>query len=129
VELATANYHGNTVTVLRPWGTQELAEDPVGSGIRTGAGRGNLSSTGDVDYWSFSGRAGDRLVVGLETPGNPGSSGLYCRVERPDGSTLEDFYAGGNGTGQLPPVVLPASGRYVVRVSSYYNYTGNIGCG
>ncbi len=77
-----------------------------------------------MDYWSFSGRAGDRLVVALETPGNPGSSGLYCRVERPDGGTLEDFYAAANGTGQLPPVVLPASGRYVVRVSYYYNYTG-----
>ena len=127
LELATANYGGNNVTVLTPNPTQLLAEDPPGSGIRTGAGRGNLSTTSDLDYWSFSGRAGDRLVVASETPGNPGSSGLYYRVERPDGGVVDGFYGtagGANGTGQLPPVTLPVSGTYVVRVSSYYSYAG-----
>ena len=92
--------------------------------IRTGAGRGNLTSTSDVDYWSFSGRAGERLVVAVETPGNPGSSGLYWRVERPDGATLVDFYAAANGTGQSAPVVLPVSGTYAVRVSYNHQYWG-----
>src|ERR1035437_3782760 len=127
LELATANYGGNNVTVLTPNPTQLLAEDPPGRGIRTGAGRGNLSTTSDVDYWSFSGRAGDRLVVASETPGNPGGSGLYYRVERPDGGVVSDFYGtagGANGTGQLPPVTLPVSGTYVVRVSAYYTYSG-----
>src|ERR1035437_6760759 len=127
LELATANYGGNNVTVLTPNHTQLLAEDPPGSGIRTGAGRGNLSTTSDVDYWSFSGRAGDRLVVASETPGNPGSSGLYYQVERPDGGVVDGFYGtagGANGTGQLPPVTLSVSGTYVVRVSAYYGYSG-----
>jgi hypothetical protein len=124
VDLASANYSGNNVTVL--WGnrTEGLVEDPVGSGIRHGYGRGNLSGTEDYDYWSFSGRAGDRLVVAVEVPGNPSNSGFYYRVEQPDGSILTSFYSANNGTGQSAPVVLPASGRYVVRVSYNYSYWG-----
>jgi len=124
VELVTANYHGNNATVLRLNRTQLLVEDPAGSGIRTGAGRGNLSSTEDVDYWSFTGRAGDRLVVGSETAGHVANSGLYWRVERGDGGVIRDFYPGNNGTGQSAPLVLPVSGSYLVRVSNWHQYRG-----
>jgi hypothetical protein len=52
---------------------------------------------------------------------------LYYQVNRPDGVVVDGFYGtagGANGTGQLPPVTLPVSGTYVVRVSSYYTYSG-----
>ncbi|MCS7091075.1 MAG: CARDB domain-containing protein [Verrucomicrobiota bacterium] len=124
VDLVSGNYDGDSLTVLWANRGEWLVEDPVGSGVRTGAGRGNLSGSGDVDYWSFSGRAGDRLVVAVETLGHVGGSGLYYRVERPDGVELVRFYAGANGTGQSAPVVLPVSGRYGVQVSSYYSYWG-----
>ncbi|NGO38261.1 hypothetical protein G4L39_02470, partial [Limisphaera ngatamarikiensis] len=124
LDLASANYSGNSVTVLRAVGVGGLVEDPVGSGVRHGYGRGNLSGRGDVDYWSFGGRAGDRVMVAVEVPGNPGSSGLYYRLEGPDGRVLTDFYAQGNGTGQSGPVELPVSGVYRVRVSYNYDYWG-----
>ena len=123
LEIATANYGGNNVTLLRPNPTQLLAEDPSGSGIRTGSGRGNLSTTADNDYWSFTGRTGERLVVASETPGNLNNSGLNYIIERPDGSTLTSFVSN-NGTGQSVPVTLPVSGTYFVRVASYHNYSG-----
>src|SRR6185369_1929309 len=57
-DLAGAYYSGNSVTLLFGSGPQPLAEDPVGSGLRSAVGRGNLTSPSDRDYWSFSGQAG-----------------------------------------------------------------------
>jgi hypothetical protein len=82
-----------------------------------------LSSSSDADYWSFTGGAGQRLVVASETPGHPGNSGLQYIVERPDGSTLVSFVSN-NGTGQSAPVTLPFGGTYVVRVQQYHAYLG-----
>ena len=47
----------------QPYASGPVTGDPCTHGIRHGYGRGNLSSTSDNDYWSFSGRTGDRLVV------------------------------------------------------------------
>ncbi|MFN7140564.1 MAG: FG-GAP-like repeat-containing protein, partial [Limisphaerales bacterium] len=127
LEVAVANYNTHNVTILRPNMTQALAEDPVGSGIRTGAGRGNLSSSSDVDYWSFTGRAGDRLVVASENVGNFSHTGLRYRIERPDGVQVAEFYGSAgssNGSGQSAPVILPVSGTYYVRVSEWNTYSG-----
>jgi hypothetical protein len=99
VDLASANYGGNSVTVLRNLGVEELGEDPAGSGVRHGYGRGNVASSSDVDYWSFSGRAGDRVMVAVETPGQVNGSGLCYRLEGPDGGVLTSFCAGGMGRG------------------------------
>ncbi|MEJ5239195.1 MAG: CARDB domain-containing protein, partial [Limisphaera sp.] len=74
--------------------------------------------------WVFSGRAGERVLVACEVPGHPGGSGLYYQLERADGTVVGSFGAGNNGTGQMAPVVLPASGRYGVRVSYNWSYWG-----
>ncbi|MBE0545906.1 MAG: pre-peptidase C-terminal domain-containing protein, partial [Verrucomicrobia bacterium] len=78
----------------------------------------------DVDYWSFSGRAGQRVLVVVQNPGNPGSSGLNWRVERPDGGDLINFSAPSSGAGQSSPATLPVDGTYYVRVGVNYNYYG-----
>ncbi|MFN7140013.1 MAG: FG-GAP-like repeat-containing protein, partial [Limisphaerales bacterium] len=127
LELAVANHNTHNVTILCPNMTQALAEDPVGSGIRTGAGRGNLSSSSDVDFWSFTGRAGDRLVVASENVGNFSHTGLRYRIDRPDGVQLTEFFGNAgsnNGSGQSAPVILPVSGTYYVRVYEWNTYTG-----
>src|SRR6185436_13034125 len=118
------NYSANNATVLLGNSSQPLAEDPVGSGIRTSTGRGNLSGSGDVDYWSFTGKAGDRLVVASEVPGDPGASQLFYDILQPDGNRLTYFYPDYYGRGQSPPVTLPVSGTYTVAVSYYYEYYG-----
>lgn len=47
-----------------------LVEDPSGS--LTGTARGNTSGSGDSDYYSFSGKAGDQFSIAAEVPGTPG---------------------------------------------------------
>jgi hypothetical protein len=86
-------------------------------------GRGNLTSTADIDYWSFAGIAGENLVVAVDIPGNPNGSQLYYRIEKPDGSLLTEFYSTYyGGYGQSSPMTLPVSGTYTVRVSYSYDY-------
>ena len=59
-----ANNNSNNVTLLLGNAVKALAEEPAGSGLRSGYGRGNLSTYNtDVDYWSFTGNAGDVLTV------------------------------------------------------------------
>ena len=84
-DLATANYSGNSVTLLPGNASRPLAEDPAGSGLRSGFGRGNLWSTSDVDWWSFSAEAGETVTIAVESLGSPGSSSLYYELYRPDG--------------------------------------------
>src|SRR5262249_23039015 len=80
-DLATASYSNSSVTLLVGNNVEPLTEDPAGSGLRSGYGRGNLSIYNvDNDTWSFSANAGDTLVVAQENPGNPGSSGLAFTV-------------------------------------------------
>ena len=38
------------------------------TGLASGYGRGNLSSTSDVDYFSWTGKAGDTIQVAAQNP-------------------------------------------------------------
>src|SRR5205807_9937195 len=100
-----------------------LSEDPAGSGLRTGFGRGNLSSTNDTDYYSFTARAGDQLIIGTDVPGEPGASQLHYAVIDPAGNVIYDFYPSYNGYGQSSPLLLGA-GNYRLRVTYNYDYEG-----
>ena len=124
VDLAAASYHNSNVTVYTGNTVKPLLEDPEGSGIRSGYGRGNLWSTSDVDYWSFSGKAGDLLSVAVEVPGSPNASQLQYRVDRADGTNVTTFYPDYNGRGQSTPLALPLDGTYTVSVRSYNDYQG-----
>ena len=73
-DVVTASYNYSQLAVWLGNREKPLVEDPAG--LWTGQGRGNLSGTGDVDYWSFSAKAGDVLGVGVEVPGSPGASQL-----------------------------------------------------
>ncbi len=124
-DLATASHNYNELAVWLGNREQPLAEDPVGSGLWTGQGRGNLSGTGDVDYWSFSAQAGDMVSVATELPGNPNASALFYDVLRPDGTRLTYFYGNySGGYGQSSPVSIAAAGTYYVAVSYNYQYWG-----
>src|SRR5439155_5114899 len=77
-DLATISYSNNSFTLLAGNNVKPLAEDPAGSGLRSGFGRGNLSIyNSDNDTWSFSANAGDTLTVAAENPGSPNASGLF----------------------------------------------------
>ncbi|HXJ73181.1 MAG TPA: FG-GAP-like repeat-containing protein, partial [Candidatus Dormibacteraeota bacterium] len=124
-DIAAARYDSSSVYLLFGNRNEFLAEDPVGSGLRSGFGRGNLANRSDYDYWSFSAQANDVLTVAVDIPGNPDASQLYYWVGRPDGSYVTDFYANSyNGWGQSSPVSLPANGNYFLFVHYNYDYYG-----
>jgi subtilase family serine protease len=124
MDIATANFGNNTVSVFLGNDTEWLAFDPVGHGVRVAAGQGNLSNTGDYDYWSFSAKAGERLVVGVEVPGRPNASQLYYLIEAIDGQDLQGFYPDYRGWGQSGMITIPRDGTYLVRVSYNHDYQG-----
>ncbi len=111
-----SNNSTNTATPLA------LVEDPPS--VKSAAGRGNLSSGSDVDYWSYTGTAGDRLKLAIFVPGSPGGSQFYYRVFRPDGTQLFDYYPSYYGDGETGPYLLPVSGTYTLLVSPNYTYPG-----
>ncbi len=123
LDLATANYNGGNITILLGNASQLLVEDPPGSTLRIGAGRGNLTDGNDVDYWSFSAVAGDRLFAAVDNPGNPAYTSLRYMIYRPDGSYMTDFYGDAYGRGEIS-TTLPASGTYSIRVVQNNTYTG-----
>ena len=120
--LAVVNYQGYTVGIMTGVGAKLLTEDPIGSGIRIGAGRGQLKNQNDVDVWNFTAKAGDLVSVAVEVPGNPAGSQLYYRIYNAAGDTLTDFYTSYYGSGQSAPYRLPASGTYWIGVQHYYDF-------
>lgn len=104
----------------------ELSEDPVGSGMCFGAGRGNIRNIEDVDYWSFSAKAGDQVVLAIQTPGNPTASRLdYYLLDSAGtrvGSVYDSNYYGGHG--QSPPLTIPSEGTYTVVIDYDQQYWG-----
>ena len=123
-DIAAARYDANYVVLLFGNRAEWLAEDPVGSGLRSGFGRGSLRDTSDFDYWSFTGNSNDLLTVALDAPGNPINSRLYCRVDRSDGTYVTDFVTDQFGWGQSSPLPLPASGNYRLHVRYNNDYRG-----
>src|SRR6185295_8831020 len=65
---------------------------------------------------------GDLFLLGVDVPGNPGSSSLTFRVDKPDGTQLTSFTSAGNGIGESALVILPANGTYTVRVTYNNNF-------
>ena len=124
LDIAAAQWNGSSVNLLFGNRQELLAEDPVGSGLRSGFGRGSLRDRGDADYWSFSAQAGDLLTVALEVPGNLNGSPLHCWVGRSDGTSVAEFYSGQYGWGQSSPVALPVTGNYILYVNSAVYYWG-----
>ena len=118
-DLAVAADGSHRVQIFLGRGTQALTTDGAGT---LGLGRGNVSAGGDIDFFSFSARVGDRVIVGSETPGHGNATGLLYRIHRPDGSEITNF-ASYNGTGQ-GQFIAPVSGVYYVSVAHNYGYTG-----
>jgi hypothetical protein len=124
LDIAVADYYYDNIRILLGNRYELLMEDPAGSGIRVGFGRGKLLDTSDIDFWSFSANAGDKISVAMETPGSPNASSLYYTLIGPNGGELYNYYSDYRGYGQMPPITAPASGRYTLRVRYSYSYFG-----
>jgi hypothetical protein len=124
LDLVTANHTDHTARVYLGNASKPLPEDPADSGLYSGYGRGNLWSTSDHDYFSFTAAAGQTLSLAAEVPGNPNNSGLFYDIRKPDGDRLTYFYADRYGWGQSSPMTLPVSGTYSFYVRYNYDYQG-----
>jgi hypothetical protein len=125
LDLTTARYSGSGVTVYRGNVEVKLAENPLGSGLRSGFGRGNLAvQSSDVDYFTFSAKLGDRFTLSTENPGQPNASGLRYDLYRWDGTSVAGWWSDYNGNLSTAPLTLPAAGRYSLKVSTNYGYEG-----
>ena len=107
-------YDGGTgpyEVVVRPAPVEALDIDTVAS-----------SELGDADaaFWTFDGPAGQ--VVRITAASD--SFGTVVRLLSPDGRELATDDDGGPGSNSFLETVLPAAGRYLVRVSAYDGGTG-----
>ena len=129
-DIAVINYAnttgGNSVTLLDGESTLPLTADPAGSGVRSGYGRGNLSSTSDADFYSFTANAGDTLTLAADSLSVSAYTGLQYYVYDAAGNVITNFssYYYGEGYGQSSPVVLATGGNYRIRVTYNYDYEG-----
>jgi methionine-rich copper-binding protein CopC len=123
-DLAFCHYNGNYVSIWLGNPISTLLEDPPGSGLRTAFARGSRANSSDVDYYQFSGNAGDQVILAVDVPGNPAASSLSYYITRLDGTVLTSFSSDYTGWGQSSVVTLPQTGTYLVRVQSNYDYQG-----
>jgi hypothetical protein len=122
-DFVSMNYGSGDLYVFTGDVAQPLPQDGI-AGVKIAGGRGQLFDGSDLDYFSFSGNAGDTILLAVDIPGNPGASSLYYRIEYPDGSSLYEFASAYTGAGQSPPITLPITSTYWVRVSFNYGYQG-----
>jgi hypothetical protein len=126
LDLVGAMYNKTTLRVFLGRGPETLPVDGAGF---LGKARGNLSADNDVDAFSFSAKAGDRVFVTSESFPRANSTGLLYRIYRPEGGEYTNFYGnanpsnGNDGTGQTQ-FVAPVSGVYYVRAEQWHGYRG-----
>jgi hypothetical protein len=126
LDLVGAMYNKTTLRVFLGRGPEILPADGAGF---LGKARGNLSTDSDVDAFSFSAKAGDRVFVTSESFPRANSTGLLYRIYRPEGGEYTNFYGnanpsnGNDGTGQTQ-FVAPVSGVYYVRAEQWHGYRG-----
>ena len=72
---------------------------------------------GGIHYWSFTGAAGQTVIVTVE----PGSDGfdVTLAIVGSDGNVLSEIDDGFSGEPETLSVALPADGTYIARVSSF----------
>ncbi|MBI3867281.1 MAG: VCBS repeat-containing protein [Verrucomicrobia bacterium] len=124
LDVMISRYNSSLISLYVGVPSVNPPQDPPGSGIRSAFVRGALASGADSDFYQFSGIAGEQVVLAIETPGAPGSSGLRVDLYRSDSVLIQGFYSNANGWGQSAPITLPTSGNYFVRVTESYAYRG-----
>lgn len=123
-DLIALSHDQAQVRVYKGQGGFQLAADSQVTGLRHGYGRGQLDTSSDHDYYQFSARAGERLIVAAETPGAPSSSGFdYNLYDHRGTHLLGTSSSASNGYAYTAPYTLPFDGRFYLRVSQNYYST------
>lgn len=121
-DIVAVSYNNNRLHVWTGNETKSLTADAVVAGMRHGAVRGHLTTDSDLDWFSFSALAGDRLLITTETPGAPSGSGKSYNIYNSNGAHHGGFNANSNGYGEWT-TTLSQTGTYYLRVSSNWGGT------
>ncbi|HXV92435.1 MAG TPA: pre-peptidase C-terminal domain-containing protein, partial [Pseudonocardia sp.] len=109
------------VREVEPNGTSATAT-PLGGG--NVVAYGNVFPNGDVDFWSFTAGAGDRVYAATMTSFSANAStDSQLRVFQPDGTTLIEFDDDDGSIGGLSSsiagAIIPAAGTYFLEVRHF----------
>ncbi len=92
-------------------------------------GQDTLDPTGDVDYWSFTGKKGQLIELFIQsnqqnTPNDPATIDTFITVYGPDKKQigLNDDQASGQNNDSELTTVLPTDGTYYVRVEECHTW-------
>jgi uncharacterized repeat protein (TIGR01451 family) len=108
-------------TEVEPNNTPATATPITGSNA---AVRGNIFANGDVDYYSFTGTAGDRVYAAVVTSASANASGdSQLTLFGTDGTTILEF-DDDNGSfsglsSSIAGATLPANGTYYLKVNHF----------
>lgn len=106
---------------VEPNGTFGTASPVTGGNLVI---RGNLFPNGDIDFYSFSATAGDRVYLAAMTSGSAGSStDSQLTLLASDGSTTIEFdddngsFAGLSSS--IAGATIPSTGTYFIRINDF----------
>jgi hypothetical protein len=86
---------------------------------------GSIDSAGEVDTWTFTAAAGDRIALHIGEIVDHNDFRPWLRLQAPNGSSLGS--SAGTEAAQIGDIVAPATGTYTVQVASFdsgFNGTG-----
>ncbi len=123
--LVTSGYYPNSagdysVSFLKAPGEIAITPGDEGGALTNGFTYSGSIDIGDVDAWTFEGRAGNNIEIRL------GGTNVvpWIHLYGPDGALVDvvpdNAPGGGSRDAALYNVKLPASGTYTVTVGSYY---------
>ena len=113
----------STVAEIEPNDTLPLAtpftltQDPAGSNFYTGLGLGSIGTTSDVDYWAFSGHAGENVTVSAD--GGTSNNSAYIELRNASDTIIAQAGDTTSGHPQISNFTLPNEGTYYVKVRTY----------
>jgi uncharacterized repeat protein (TIGR01451 family) len=107
-------------TEVEPNGTTATATPLVGTNL---VARANLFPNGDIDFFSFTANAGDRVYAATMTSFSPSSQNSQITVIASDGITTIEF-DDDNGTlggtsSSVAGATLPTAGTYFLKVNDF----------
>jgi hypothetical protein len=107
------------VTMAHTPGPITVSPGDEGGPLINGATHTGQIDTGDLDVWTFTATAGDRITVHLGETSSPGGSGFqpWVRLWSPAGGTLGDT-SGALATA-IDDIVAPVTGQYLVLIGTF----------
>ncbi len=103
------------LTRIKAPGTLTLSAGDQGGPLTNGATHAGSIYTGDIDGWTFSANAGDRVIVSLGETSNSSGFSPWLRVISPSGTVVGSNF--GFSAAQVE-FSAPAAGSYTVVVGS-----------